>query len=282
MEYTIQKDPQYGRLLWLTGNGAKLAVALDFGIRILHAGCVGMENLLYQQPADLSDGYFDQNGWRLYGGHRLWAAPENELSTTADNFPIHWSKEDHSILLWEDPSLQTGLQKFLKIIFLPDGHIRLEHSLLNISDHPICCASWGITSLAPGGYAKVDYSRPQNACLQPQRSISLWGDSSVSDPRLTFTPDQLKVTFQPLPNTCKIGLYCPKGLAVYENKRQRFTLRFSPETMEQLPDGGCNFELFLCRHFMELEALGIKKHLEPGEYTSHWELWKFEKMDDAL
>lgn len=282
MEYAIQTDPQYGRLLWLTGNGAKLAVALDFGIRILHAGCAGMENLLYQQSADLSDGYFDENGWRLYGGHRLWAAPESELSTTADNIPIHWSKEDNSILLWEAPCPQTGLQKFLKIAFLEDGYIRLEHRLLNISDRPICCASWGITSLAPGGNAAVDFSRPQSACLHPQRSISLWGDSSISDPRLTFTTDQLKAAFQPLPNTCKIGLYCPKGLAVYENKSQRFTLRFAPETMEQLPDGGCNFELFLCPHFMEFEALGIKKHLQPGENTCHWELWKFEKKENGL
>lgn len=276
MTTEVRITAQWGRVLWMNHEQFELGIALDFGIRIVHASCPNMENLLYRQPDDLSDGYYESNGWRLYGGHRMWAAPEGPLSTTPDNLPVHWQNEPDGILIWEDPNPITGFQKSLKLICLSDGTLRLIHSFKNISANPVTCASWGITSFAPGGSARVDFSYDTLPACNPRRSISLWGSTSLQDPRLRFDATTLYATFAAIPDFCKIGIYSYNGVAVYENKNQHLTISFPTGTIDNLPDCGCNFELFLCQHFMELETLGELTTLMPGDAASHWEEWKFE------
>ena len=53
MEHYVEKHPQWGQMLWLKGCGAQMGIPLEYGIRILHASCEGMENLLYEQPTVL-------------------------------------------------------------------------------------------------------------------------------------------------------------------------------------------------------------------------------------
>ena len=278
MKTEVRSDSRWGKILWVCHGSFELGIALDFGIRIVHAACSGMDNLLYRQPDDLSDGYFEPNGWRLYGGHRMWSAPEGPLSTTPDNTPIHWKIQPDSILLWEDPNPITGFQKSLRLSFLADGNLRLFHEFKNISSRPVTCASWGITSLAPGGCAKIDFFYDPSPSYQPRRSVSLWGSTRLQDPRLRFEEAALYATFSPISDFCKVGIYSHRGIAVYENLNQRLTLSFPTSAIENLPDGGSNFEIFLCPHFMELETLGQLTQLMPGETASHWEKWKLEAL----
>lgn len=278
MTYSVSVDTRGRRILWLVGNGAKLGIALDFGIRIVYAACEGMENLFYEQPDDLSDGYCTPEGWRLYGGHRMWPAPESELCSAPDNAPIRWIPEKNGVLLLQEPDTVIGLEKSLRLRFAEDGGILLEHSLKNVSDRQIVCASWGISSVAPGGIARVDFSPDGQPALQPQRTVALWQDTALDDPRFHFSKDSLTATFLPLDNFCKIGLYSRRGRVVYENNRQRLIMTFAAPPIDCLADGGCNFELFLCRHFMELETLGTLSSLAPGETASHWETWRFERL----
>ena len=278
MTYSVSIHSHWGSILWLAGNGVKLGVALDFGIRIVYAACEGMENLFYEQPDDLSDGYYTSEGWRLYGGHRMWPAPESCICSAPDNSPIHWIPEGNGVLLRQDPDTATGLEKNLQLHFTAGGSILLEHSLKNVSDRQIICASWGISSMAPGGTARIDFSADGQPSFQPQRTVALWQDTALNDPRLHFSKDTLTVSFLPLDNFCKLGLYSRCGRAVYENNRQRLIMTFAAPPAEQLPDSGCNFELFLCRHFMELETLGTLSRLAPGEAAYHWETWRFERL----
>ena len=282
MTTEVRITPQWGQVLWMHHEQYELGIALDFGIRIVHASCPNMENLLYRQPDDLSDGYYEPNGWRLYGGHRMWTAPEGPLSTTPDNLPVHWQNEADGILIWEDPNPVTGFQKFLKLICLSDGTLRLIHSFKNISEKPVTCASWGITSFAPGGSAQVDFSYDTSPSCNPRRSISLWGSTSLQDPRLRFDATILYATFAAIPDFCKVGIYSYKGIATYENKNQHLTISFPTGKIENLPDCGSNFELFLCQHFIELETLGELTTLMPGDTASHWEEWKFETKQKGL
>ncbi len=51
-------------------------------------------------------------------------------------------------------------------------------------------------------------------------------------------------------------------------------LKTAPATPGALyPDFGCNFEVFTNSDFLELESLGPKVQLGPGESTSHTEGW---------
>ena len=63
MEFCIKNDPNLGRIYFMTDGKLDVGVALDFGIRIVHLSCAGMENLYYSQPADLSDGFTTPDGW---------------------------------------------------------------------------------------------------------------------------------------------------------------------------------------------------------------------------
>jgi len=68
------------------------------------------------------------------------------------------------------------------------------------------------------------------------------------------------------------------GKAVFENKGQRLTLSFGSQPLAEYPDNGCNFELYMCSRFMELESLGVMTHILPGECASHTETWHLTRV----
>ena len=51
---------------------------MEIGLRTLPLGPVDGPNLFFENPAQL--GKTGRNDWRIYGGHRLWTALENEDS----------------------------------------------------------------------------------------------------------------------------------------------------------------------------------------------------------
>ena len=59
---------------------------------------------------------------------------------------------------------------------------------------------------------------------------------------------------------------------------QRLTMGFAVPDIRELPDQGCNFELYMHKKFLEMETLGTITEITPGESASHWEIWKLEEM----
>ena len=280
MKTRIQKDPDWGDLLWMEDGHAEVAAALEFGIRIVHLSCAGMENLFYRQPEDLSDGLVTASGWRIYGGHRFWQTPESEQTYWPDNQPVTWMPENDGVLLIQEPDPWVGVQKSLRLRFRPDGVIALEHMLRNVSDHTIVTASWGVNTLAGGGSAVVEFPDPNPGVFTPTRLVSLWGETNLHDPRLQFSARQLYVHHLPLNEYLKIGLYSA-GRAVLRNRDQRLELEFAARPAAEYPDFGCNFEVYLNRNVMELETLGVQRTLAPGEQCGHMEFWKISADTDS-
>lgn len=278
MHSVIKDTVRWGKVLWLTDDKVEIGVALDFGIRVVHMSCCGCENLFYEQPADLSDGFITDGGWKLYGGHRIWMAPESDDSYYPDNAPVSYEiqAEEVHITQNEDPIL--GIRKHLRIAFLPDGGVKLTQSVENVTDKPIFGASWGVNTLDAGGVATICFTNHDRQGYTPHRVVSLWSDTNLHDPRLSFEKDQLTARHMPLPDYLKIGLYCIEGKAVFENKGQRFTLLFDTDDLQKHPDNGCNFELYMCSQFMELETLGINTNIQPGQCTGHSETWYLTKV----
>jgi len=267
-----------GQVLWLTDGNAEVGVALDFGIRVVHVSCAGCENLFYAQPADLSDGFVTDAGWRLRGGHRIWLAPESDDSYYPDNTPVSYELLEDGALICQNPEPWLGIQKSLRITFREDGGITLMQSIQNVTDHPIDGASWGINTLDAGGKAFITFTNNDKKGYTPHRVVSLWSDTNLHDPRLSFDKKGLTAQHIPLPDYLKLGLYCMDGKAVFENKGQRMTICFESAPLNQHPDNGCNFELYMCSKFMELETLGTKAHILPGQSTSHEETWYLTKV----
>lgn len=277
MQVFEKETKKWGRVLWLSDTYAEIGVALEFGLRIVHISCPGMENLCYEQPKDLSDGFTTADGWRLYGGHRLWMAPESNDSYYPDNSAVTYRQEAGSVLVEQSTDPWLGIRKQLRITF-QNGCVDVENILINDTTKVLEGASWGVNTLAAGGKAMVGFPDSSSSEFVPRRVVSLWGDTNLHDDRICFTRDSLTATHKPSQDYFKIGLYCNPGKAVFENKGQRFTLTFGSDELENHPDNGCNFELYMCTEFMELETLGIKYSLNPGETMSHTETWQLETL----
>lgn len=277
MQYCEKYTPNWGCVLWITHGSTEIAVALDFGIRVVHLSCIGCENLFYEQPADRSDGFVTPGGWNLYGGHRLWLAPESDDSYHPDNTPVRYSVSSNTILFEQDLDPLLQVRKRLSLTMNEDGSIRVYQQIENASEKTIEGAAWGVNTLDAGGEAEICFVDKGSSEFNPSRVISLWSDTNLHDPRLHFEKDRLLARYLPLPDYLKIGLYSAPGKAVFWNKGQRFELTFEADTFELYPDNGCNFELYMCMQFMELESLGKKTVILPDQCATHTEVWRLDK-----
>ena len=277
MIHYINNHPDMGNMLWLEEGDIQIGIALDYGIRVRHLSIKGMENLYYQQPADLSDGFGTPDAWKIRGGHRLWLTPECEDSYYPDDAPVSYTLKEDGVLIVQETESPLGIQKTLEITFRPDGTVYLVHNFYNRNDHPIRGASWGVNSLDGCGDITIDFGVTGGG-YAPRRVVSLWGETNLGDPRLTLEKNRILARHMPIDPYFKIGVYSPAGTATLESKGQRLTIGFDTPDIDALPDRGCNFELFLHRKFLEMETLGVVTDIAPGESASHWETWKLEKL----
>ena len=277
MQYTERTTEKWGRVLWLTDGKTEIGVALDFGIRVVHLSCSGCANLFYEQPQDRSDGFVEKNGWCLYGGHRLWLAPESYDSYHPDNDPVVYTVEEDKILFEQSIDPLLHIRKRLQISFNNDGSVCVLQQIENALDVPINGAAWGVNTLDAGGTAVISFGCQNTGGFNPQRVVSLWSDTNLSDSRLEFKKDRLLARHLPIKDYLKVGLYSNPGRAVLINKGQQFELTFEAEKFELYPDNGCNFELYMCEQFMELESLGKMTTILPGQCAVHTEVWRLEK-----
>lgn len=269
----------YGNVVYLTDGHTELAAALDYGLRVVHLSCAGGENILYRQNDACSDGVTTAQGWRLYGGHRFWAAPESERSYYPDNEPVSCTLLADGVQLTQNIDPWTQLQKELTIRFLPNGEVQADHTLINAGSEPVSVAPWGITTLRGGGMAAIPFPPTVTGEYNPRRVVALWGGTRMDDPRLTFGRDALEVRWDgENGDYCKVGLYNSVGAASYTVDGQRFTLTFPVEELTAYPDQGCNTEIFVGRLFLELESLGQVQTLYSGGRAMHTERWRVENV----
>src|SRR6202011_6346708 len=69
------------------------------------------------------------------------------------------------------------------------------------------------------------------------------------------------------------GVFNPAGWGAYVLNGTVFVKRALATPGAKYPDFGCNFEVFTNPEFLELESLGPKVRLAPGESTAYKEIW---------
>ena len=272
MKHEIRNVGNKGSVLWLTDGKTQVGIALDFGIRVVHLSCAGMENLLYEQPADLSDGLTTEDGWKIFGGHRLWLAPESALNYYPDKDPVSFELLPNGVTVTQQEDPWLKVQKRLTLTFCDDGSIFVAQQITNTSEETKSFASWGVNTL-DSGEAEIFHGAGTPGSYNPERHLSFWGTSSVCDPRIRFEAERIIAKHQPMDTAFKMGVYSREGKAVYKNKNQQFVLSFEADTEKTYPDGGCNFEIYIDKHVLELEALGEICTLKKNESATHWERW---------
>jgi hypothetical protein len=277
----------------LSNGLVDLIVTTDVGPRIIRFGFAGEGNEFKEFDEQL--GQTGGDDWRVYGGHRLWHAPEDwARSYVPDNTPI--TLEDHKefVRLVQPAEPIAGIHKEIDIALQADdghGHFRaiVTHRLQNANRWPVELAPWALSVMAPGGVAIVPQPPrgPHEENLRPANSLTLWAYTDMSDPRWSWGRKFVLLRQEPsLSRPQKAGILVKDGWAAYARNGHLFVKTFEHTPGATYPDFGCNVELFTNADMLEVESLGPLVTLNPGQATEHIERWFLfkgvrEPADDA-
>ncbi len=260
----------------LSNNLVDLVVTADVGPRIIRFGFLGEQNELKEFPAMLGKTGSDE--WRIYGGHRLWHAPEAKpRSYFPDNFPV--KVEQRAGFVRFIPPLETtnGIQKEIDVHLDPDtAHVTVTHHLRNASPWDLTFAPWALTVMDAGGTAIIPIP-PRGSHLTnllPTSTMTLWAYTDMSDPRWSWGQRLVLLRQDPQrPNPQKLGLGVPDGWVAYAHNEHLFVKKVVYQPGADYPDYGCNVEVFTDADMLEAETLGPRLTLTPNEAVEHIEDW---------
>lgn len=273
----------------LSNDLVDLIVTTDVGPRIIRFGFVGEDNE-FKEYEDMV-GKTGGDEWRLYGGHRLWHAPEEQPRTYyPDNSPVAVEEHSDFVRVIQPTETTTGIQKEMDIRLLPDeAHAEVTHRLRNDNLWTVELAVWALTVMAQGGRAIIPLP-PRGSheeSLLPTNIMTLWAYTDLADPRWTWGTRYVMLRQDPAAEKPqKIGLMVPDGWVAYARDGHLFIKKFSYVPGGHYPDFGCSVETFTNADMLEAETLTPLVHLEPGatvEHVEHWLLFRDVPMpqDDA-
>jgi hypothetical protein len=275
-------ENEYLRLEYLTQAGPRI-------VRLSLAG--SNENLLAETPDVTWETPFGL--YHLYGGHRLWHAPEKVgLTSQPDDNGLRVEQFEWGVRLTGARQVAGGLSKRLEVR-LQRGRpaVSLLHCLTNQGDEPVELAPWAITQLPLGGLAILPQpTQPIDVDgVQPNRFLVLWPYTRWCDPRLRLGDEMILVDGIFLNEKFKIGYFNRHGWAGYLRQGIFFGKRFETRQGGRYADSGCNLEIYCDQHCLELESLGSLCKLAPGENVEHKEEWiilpeikSYENLDHIL
>lgn len=263
----------------LTNAAVTLSVTRTVGPRVIGLTLRGGENLFAEAP-NLTMDCPGEGVLHLYGGHRLWHAPEiPERTYLPDDRPVGIVKDEYSLLATQPVEEQTGIQKSMRIC-LPDESptVVVEHTLTNRGKLPVKCAPWAITMFRTGGVAILPHSiaNADPAGVQPNRGLVLWPYTSINSPHIvwgdsfTFVHADLSTERDRL----KLGFPNPRGWLAYHYHGTLFVKYAAFHPKESYYDLGSSSQCYCSSHFLELETLASRVHLEPAESVTHREVWR--------
>ena len=254
-----------------------LYITQSVGPRIISLKAVGGENLFASLP-DVTLDCPGKGEFHLYGGHRLWHAPEDPKRTyTPDDDAVQITPKGNGLLVEQAVEPATGIQKTLDIQLVEGSPVvEIEHRLTNRGLWPLTCAPWAITQMKPGGTALL----PQNQDLWegnptlPTRPIVLWPYTDINSPYITWGNEVIRVRASMADGHLKIGYPNPRGWLAYWLDGILFVKRAAFDPTADYFDFGSSSECYCNDLFLEMETIGPRATLNPGESAVHTETWE--------
>lgn len=256
----------------LTDGKLELVATADVGPRIIFFGEIGGKNLLSINGSQA--GRSGDQEWLVYGGHRVWAAPEDPyFSYLPDNSSVRVSvNEMLGEITLTCTANETNLQKTMILRVATGGGFVIRDVITNCGPSPIRTASWGITAFIPGGTAMLATKEdlPENR-LQAHFSLNLWPYTDLSDPCFDFTNDLILIYQQFCKAPQKIGAWMKAPCLSYLLGNHLVVMRSNTCSLssELFPDRGSNIEIYVNPDLLELEFLSPWKVIGPGESVWH-------------
>ena len=279
MSVTIKKIAYRGwkNCCRISNGKVELIVTTDVGPRVIRFGFIGGQNLFKEYAAQV--GKRGGKAWRIYGGHRLWHAPEDAKRTYCpDNSPVTVELRAGQVRFIQPVETTTGIQKEIEIKLAPNrARVEVVHRLRNTGSWPVELAPWALSVMAPGGTCVIPLpargTHPSG--MLPTSLLTIWPYSDLSDPRWTWGRKYvlLRQDSSPKVTPQKIGALVPDGWAGYALNGQLFVKKFACVAGASYADYGCNFETFTNHDMLEVETLGAFTQIDPGQAVAHKETW---------
>jgi hypothetical protein len=267
----------------ISNDAVELIVLADVGPRIVSYRSIGGGENVFHEVSDQA-GLTGGSDFRLYGGHRLWIWPEVERTYFPDNLSVAVSQERNLARFTapvEGVYPGTNLQKELEIELDEEGPgVAVNHRITNRDSRATELAPWAPTMMRAGGRAILPL--PPRAAMDKEHfqsvgPLTLWSFTDFADPRWTLGTEYIQLRQQSKPTgrfpEQMTGVYNPAGWGAYFLNGTLFVKSAPLIAGAVYPDFGCNFEVFTNPDFLELESLGPKVQLAPGESVHHKESW---------
>jgi len=265
-------------------------VTQSVGPRLIRLSLLGAENLLAELP-DWTLQCPDVGPMNLWGGHRLWHAPEVKRRTyLPDNRPVQITEIKDGLEVTQPTEAQTGIQKSMRIT-LPDhsATVVIEHTLTNKGLWPVTLAPWAITQMKPGGIAILPQAtgNADPDGVLANRQLALWPYTDVASPHLQWGNRYIFVHATMQQERLKLGYPNPAGWLGYHLNNTLFVKKAAYRPEVDYFDFNSSTECFCRAEFIELETLGPRVTLAPGQLTTHRETWhlfagiQFEPTEEA-
>lgn len=284
----IISNKKYGDLVVLSSGEVQLKVTKSIGPRIIYFGID--ENLFYEdddyvtkEVSSFSKEFKKGAKWHLYGGHRLWRAPEDNLTYYPDNEDVKYFKQDEWHVFQSQLEKSTKLEKQIKIKAVSDYEWEVLHVITNKGNSKVDIAVWGLTVCKPSGYVYIPFSTKKTGYL-PNRNIVVWEYTDIHDNRLKVNNNCIVVKIEkeevakcePL----KVGTYVENARIYYLKDNILFEKTYT--TTGRTLDLSSNIEVYTTNRMVELESLSSMKRLEKNQSVEHKETWKLYKKGSDL
>ncbi|MCM8769523.1 MAG: DUF4380 domain-containing protein [Candidatus Omnitrophica bacterium] len=258
-----------------------VGVATDIGPRILWLSSkerpdFNLFEVLPETGVKTPDGF-----WHIYGGHRLWTSPEAmPRSYSLDDQPVDISIKGKNVVISGKPELANSVRKAIRLTPREEGILEVVHTITNISRWPISLSAWALSVMRPDGTAIIPCrpAKVDDTGLLPDRHLTLWPYTDLSDRRFHFTQDYLFLAQdQKASSPVKIGTAARPDWAAYWVAGMGFVKTFQKKNGDY-PDYGCTVEVYTNSQFLELETLSPLQVVEPGNFIVHTEFWRVKKV----
>jgi hypothetical protein len=250
---------------------AEMMVVTEVGPRVLSLSVGDGPNLLFVDEETVGQGQGDA-AWHIYGGHRLWVAPETEDTYAPDNGPCEVEVLDGRLAVTAPVTPRTKLQKRLAFT-AQGGRFVIEHGVLNTGGTLYPGAAWALTCVVPSGVVVFPWGQGGAWDLKKIVYWNRWMDhrSDVSSRQWQPGPDLFAVV--PTGEEGKVGTHSPESWVALCREDGTFVKSYDWVSGARYPDEDSSLQVYTCEQFIEMETLSPLAVFYPGTEIVHRETW---------
>jgi hypothetical protein len=245
---------------------AALVITADFGPRILSLSAGGPNLLFVDEGRRMGNGQ-----WLLYGGHRLWIAPETRSTYAPDNGPCRAETDGgHVTVTTLDETL--GLEKSITVSER-GGNFLVAHAVVNRGDTLVSGAIWALTCVVPHGTAFFPWGTGGDWDLKKIVYWKRWMNHATDLKGPQYVPTDDLFLVRPDGSEGKVGTSGTGGFIGMTGDGFTFVKRFDRIASAPYCDEDCAVQCYTCADFVELETLSPMVTFFPGRPVVHEEAW---------